>query len=174
MGYAAVWKVLEEMIVDLRKKGTAIPSKTISDLQSAKILLNISETNVSGETLQQIDTYLQNVESYAVSEEQKLFGSDHADKWLNKLGEAAKMSQTELEHRFVVGLPRAQKWIRIKPSEELPIEKIKRLTEKTHLTYKTQKGGTLLIYGEDAQIRNFVKQMTMKNKLRNDRTASKL
>ena len=38
MGYAAVWKFLEEIIIELRKKGVETPAAVMNDLKSAKVL----------------------------------------------------------------------------------------------------------------------------------------
>jgi len=36
MGYTAVWKVLEEMLIELRKKELPIPPSIMEDLKTAK------------------------------------------------------------------------------------------------------------------------------------------
>ena len=43
MGSMAVWKVLEEMVIELRKKPGIIPSKILNDLKSARVLLEITD-----------------------------------------------------------------------------------------------------------------------------------
>jgi len=36
MGYGEAWKVLADLIVELRKKGEVIPANVMNDLKSAK------------------------------------------------------------------------------------------------------------------------------------------
>jgi hypothetical protein len=164
MGYSAAWKVLEEMITDFRKRGLTVPTDIISDLRSAKTLINVLKADPSRiEPSQKIEKYLRIVESYLVSEGQKKFGADYVDEWLKHLNEASKrVSEEEEETRFIPGLPRDRKWIRIKPSHELPMEKIKELADELSLSCDVQDDGCLLVYGEDERVKGFVKKMAAK------------
>ena len=165
MGYLAAWKALEEIIADFRKRGLAIPAETMSDLRSAKTLINILKADPCRTDIsQKIEEYLMNVESFLASEGQKKLGADYVEKWLRRLDEASQKmpDEEEEETTFVSGLPREQKWIRIKPSAELPIEKLTKLAEESQLSHKTQNNGYLLVYGEDERIKEFVKKMATK------------
>lgn len=162
MGYLAVWKVLEEMITDFRKRGVLVPTEVIGDLKSAKTMIKILKADPSrGETVQKIEEYVLSVESYLFSEGQKLFGTEYVEEWLRRLDEASRkiVEEEEEETRFVSGLPREQKWIRVKPSAELPLEKLKVLAEESSLSYNVQNDGCLLVYGEDERIKTFVKKI---------------
>jgi hypothetical protein len=164
MGYLAVWKVLEEIITDFRKRGKIVPAEILSDLKSAKILINVLEADPSCvDTSQKIEEYLLNVESYLVSEGQKMFGTEYVEEWLKRLDEASKKSFEEKETRFIPGIPREHKWIRVKPSPELPIEKLKVLADASRLSYTVQNDGCLLVYGREEDIKAFVKKMGTKN-----------
>ncbi|MEM3622416.1 MAG: DUF2096 family protein [Candidatus Bathyarchaeia archaeon] len=165
MGYLAVWKVLEEMILEFRKKSITIPTEVMDNLKSARTMIKILKADPSrGETMQKIEEYLNNVESYLISEGQKNFGVEYVDKWLKRLDEASMRipDLEEEETRFVPGLPREQKWIRVKPSAELPIEKLKLLAKESNLLYELQSDGCLLVYGEDVCLKEFVKKMAKK------------
>ncbi|MEM3766279.1 MAG: DUF2096 family protein, partial [Candidatus Bathyarchaeia archaeon] len=84
----SVWKVLEEMVTDFRKKGVSIPSNIFDDLKYARILINVLKADPSRlETSQKIEECLNNVESYLISEGQK-FGEKYVEEWLEKLEEA--------------------------------------------------------------------------------------
>jgi hypothetical protein len=169
MGYMAAWKVLEQMIADFRKKGAAVPAEIISDLRSAKTLISVLKADVSRvDTSQKIEEYLLHVESYIVSEGQKLFGAEYVEEWLKRLDEASrKISEEEEEEtRFIPGIPREHKWIRVKPSAELSMEKLKLLADESHLLYHVQNDGCLLVYGEDKNIKDFVKKMATKHGLK--------
>jgi hypothetical protein len=165
MGYSAAWKVLEEMITDFRKRGMIIPTEIMSDLRSAKTLINVLKADPSRvDTSQKVDEYLLNVESYLVSEGQKTFGTEYVEEWLKRLDEASKkmLEEEKEETKSVLSLPREHKWIRVKPSAEFPVEKLKTLAEESHLSYNVQNDGCLLVYGEDGRIKEFIKKMATK------------
>jgi hypothetical protein len=162
MGYSAAWKVLEEMITDFRKKGITIPAEIISNLRHAKTLINVLRADPTLlDTNQKVEQHLLSIESYLVSEGQK-FGEDYVEQWLKRLNKAGSkvVGEEEKETRFVSGVPREQKWIRVKPSAELPVEGIKALAEELNLSFNVQNDGCLLVYGEDRSIKDFVKKMT--------------
>jgi hypothetical protein len=165
MGYVAVWKVLEEMITDFRRKRLAVPSQVMEDLKSAKTLLKILKAEPSrGEHIQKIDVYLGNVESYLVSQGQKTFGIEYVDEWMEKVDNASReiYDEEEKESRFIPGVPRHQKWIRVASSNDLPTEKVRAIADEMKLSHMAQKDGSLLVYGEDETIKNFVKKMASK------------
>ena len=166
MNYLAAWKVLEEMIADFRKKGAVVPAEIMTDLRSAKTLINVLKADPSCvDTSQKIDEYLLSVESYLVSEGQKMFGTGYVEEWLKRLDEASRkiLEKEEEETKFIPGVPREHKWIRVKPSTELPAEKLKTLAEESHLSYNVQNDGYLLVYGEDSHIKEFIKKMATKH-----------
>ncbi len=165
MGYLAVWKVLEEMVTDFRKRRVTVPTGIISDLRHSKTLINVLRSDPSRlETSQRIEEYLRSVESYLVSEGQKKFGKGYVEDWIKRLDEASSkiIEEEEKETRFIPGLPRTQKWIRIEPSDELPIEGLKSLADELNLSYKVQDDGFLLVYGKNGDIKDFVKKMTIR------------
>jgi hypothetical protein len=160
MGYLAVWKVLEEMITDFRKKGVAVPSNIFDDLKYARTLINVLRADPSRlETSQKIEECLNNVESYLISEGQR-FGDKYIEEWLRKLDEAGrKVDEEESVSRFVPGLPKEQRWVRVKPSEKMPINDLKVLAGELNLSFEVQSDGCLLVYGDDERIKDFVKKM---------------
>lgn len=164
MDYLAAWKVLEEMIVDFRKKGILIPAEIMNDLKTAKTLINVLMADPSfAETRQRIEEHLLKVESYLATEGQKKLSFDHVEKWLKRLDEAGEKTseeETEEEKKFIHGVPREQKWIRVRPSEELPIEKLETLAKESSLSYNVQNDGHLLFYGKNERIKEFVRKMT--------------
>jgi hypothetical protein len=172
MGYEAVWKVLEEIILELRKKGAATPQRVINDLKSAKVLMKIMDASEKdrGETAPKIEQYLGSVEAYIVTEAQKMFKPARIDEWLRRLEEASydryqtcgvgEEVKGKVEEKFITGVPRDQKWIRIEPLASLPIEKLKDLAEKQQLSSRLEEDGRLLVYGKAEAIKEFVKKMT--------------
>jgi len=171
MGYEAVWKILEEIIIELRKKGVATPPTVMNDLKSAKVFMKIMDASEKdrGETAPKIEQYLGSVEAYIVTEAQKVFAPARIDTWLRRLEKAScDTCQTcvvpevkgKVEPKFITGVPRDQKWIRVEPLANLPIEKLKQLAEETSLSFREEKDRHLTVYGSAENIRAFVKKMT--------------
>ena len=171
MGYAAVWKFLEEIIIELRKKGVETPAAVMNDLKSAKVLMKVLDVTERdrGEAAPKIEQYLGNVEAYLVTEAQKTFPPAHIDAWLRRIEEAnCDTCQTcgvpteppeKAEAKFITGVPRDQKWIRVKPLPNLPAEKLKQLAEETNLTFR-EENEHIIIHGTAENIKKFIKKMT--------------
>jgi hypothetical protein len=165
MGYSAVWKILEEMVADFRKKGRVVPSQIMSDLKSARTMIRILKTDAScREATQKMEEYLGSVESYLVSEGEKIFGAAYADEWLKRLSKARREvgKEEKEETRFVSELPRAQQWVRVRPSAQLSVDKLKELADDSSVSCKTQDDGSILVYGKKEHIMNFVRKMATK------------
>lgn len=169
MDYEAVWKVLEEIIIELRKKGVETPSNIMNDLKSAKILIKVHEASESdrGETAPKIEQYLGNIEAYLVTEAQNKFPPARIDTWLKHIEKAncgtcktcmVKTEKTEkAKMRFITGVPRGQEWVRVKPLSNLPGEKLKQLAEKANLSFREEQDGHLIFHGNGENIKKFVK-----------------
>jgi hypothetical protein len=167
MGYIATWKILEEAVIDFRKRGVKIPTEIMDDLKNAKTTIQILRADPAcTETMQRLDEYFGNVESYIISEGQKMLGPEYIDDWLKHVDEASRSTSDEEDKdaRFVAGVTRQQKWIRVKPSTELPMEKLKKLAEESNLSLNIQNDGFLLVQGEDERVKDFVKKMATKYK----------
>ncbi len=163
MGYMAVWKMLEDMIVQLRRKGTTVPPNVLDDLKSAKLMINIAEKEGSqGTAHQKVEEYLGSVEASLVAEVEKAFGSEHVDTWLRRLEEARIQPDGEAtaEDKFVSGVPRDQKWIRVEPIQTLPPERLRQLAQEQNLQIKKENDGRLTVYGKPENIKEFIKKMT--------------
>ena len=166
MGYTAVWKILEEIIVEFRKKGLTIPQNIMNDLKSAKVMIKIMDVDEGrGEAAQKIEQYLGSVEAYLITAAQKTFEPARIDAWLRRLEEAtcnlcAYEVGKEGKPKFISGVPRDQKWIRVKPLDSMPLDELKQLAEKTRLSSRVEEDGRLVVYGKAEDIREFVKKMT--------------
>jgi tRNA U34 2-thiouridine synthase MnmA/TrmU len=64
------------------------------------------------------------------------------------------------ENKFVTGVPRDQKWVRVEPSGNLTSERIKQIAKENNLSVNPQKDGRLLVFGQPVGIKDFVKKMT--------------
>jgi hypothetical protein len=164
MGYEEVWKVLADLITDLRERGERIPANVMNDLRSAKTMIQILKADPAyTENLPRIETYLGDVESYLIFLAQNRFGSDYVEQWMEKLERARREIYEEGEprvvSRFVPGLPRGERWVRVQVSEDAPQKAIERLAEENKLSCKMQDDGYMLVSGDVERIKAFVAQM---------------
>jgi len=162
MGYGEAWKVLADMITELRGKGETIPPNVMNDLRSAKTMIQILKVDPTHfENLPRIEVYMENVESYLVFTVQEKFGLDYVENWMKKLDKARRAPEEEEKAapRFVPGLPRGKHWVRVQISEDMTKDDIKRLAKENKLSSKMQKNGYMLVYGDVEKVKLFVKKM---------------
>jgi len=165
MGYEEVWNVLADLITELRNKEHVIPANVMNDLRSAKTMIQVFKADTTHiENIPRIETYLENVEAQLISMAQEKAGSKFVAKWMEKLEEARRKVSEEKEEsaRFVPGLPRDKHWVRVQISEETPKKEIEKLAKENNLSHKIQKDGYMLVYGDDENVKAFVKKMAAK------------
>jgi hypothetical protein len=160
----AYWKILEEMTIELKKKDVAIPENILGDLRSAKSMIKLHCTQAigAGDVIQKAEELTANVEAYLVTEGQKLLGSEKIDLWLRRLEEANAevCEEPTAENKFVTGVPRDQKWVRVEPIETLTKERVLQMAKEQKLMVKSQNDGRLVVYGQNEDIKIFLKKMT--------------
>lgn len=164
MNYSAVWKVLENMVMDFKKRGLTIKDDLISELRYTKTLINILRADPLNIDLSgQVEEYLRNLESRLITEGKTKLGNKYTKEWLKQLDKASEsvFEKKEGETTFIPGVPRNKKWIRIKPSSELNLEKLKALAEETKLMFKLQ-NNYFLMYGEEESTKAFIKKIATK------------
>lgn len=159
------WKLLEDMILELKVAGAEVPAKTVEDLRTAKSMLKLGCMPQGGDAVQKAEELLANVEAYVATEGQRVFGEAKVDEWLRKLEEAnlevcAEPHIAE-EGKYVTGVPRDQKWVRIEPIDDLPANRINALAAEEKLEIKTQKDGKILVQGAAENIKNLIKKITL-------------
>jgi len=165
MGYEETWKILDSLVVEFRKRGETIPLNIIEDLRSAKTLMQVLKADPTHmENIPTIEMYLNNVESYLIFEAHQKFGAEFAEDWMQKLREARKTSVTEEgktvepSPKFVPGVPRNQRWMRIQISKETPKNTIMQMAAEHGLSTKIQPDGYMLVYGDEAKIKLFIQK----------------
>lgn len=161
----ASWKLLEDMMLDLKKSGTNIPDKVIEDLRSAKSMIKIGCMPDSGDAIQKAEELMGNVEAFVVTEGQRVFGDEKVDGWLRQLGatnvevcETCRKSAV-VEDKFVTGVPRDQKWVRIEPMGDITAEKVMLIAKEQNLQVRKQPDGKLVVYGQPETLKVFLKMM---------------
>lgn len=167
MGNEEVWKALNELIMEFRKKGETIPPEVMADLRAAKTLLHVLRADPTKmESVPTIEMYLGNVESYLIFTAQTRFGSEFVSHWMKKLREEREKpdaeAAAETASKFVPGLPRGKTWVRVQVSEETPKEKIEELAEESGLDCRMQDDGYILVYGEGEKLKRFIKITAVK------------
>ena len=168
MGHNQVWKTLDSLIAEFRRRGKPVPPNIIEDLRSAKTMMQVLRADPKrAENIPTIEMYLGNVESYLIFEAHRKFGSQFAEEWMQKIQEARKTSNAEEEpletsSKFVAGVPRDQKWLRFQVSDETPEKEIKRLAGECGLSTRIQPDGYVLVYGDDSSIKLFIQKTSEK------------
>jgi len=174
LNYYALWKLMADLIRELKRRGESIPPQVMDDLRSAKTMLEIAKIDRSNvEVTMRIEEYLNNLESYLLPLAREKLGEEHIDKLMKDIAEAQRNMSTpkkKEERRFPVGAPRDKHWIRIKPTEEMPLNAIREVCGETGLKHDLQEDGYVLIYGEKEQIKEFVKR-TARRLLKEDSSA---
>lgn len=163
--YEETWKVLSDLLIELRKKGAPVPSSIVEDLRSAKTMIQVLKADPKYvESVPRVETFLGNVEAHLISMAQERFGSSFADTWMERVKRArgTVRERGETASRFVPGLPKGEHWVRIKISEDAPREVVEMLAEEQNLVHKMQKGGYILVSGDSEDIKSFVKAMAGK------------
>jgi hypothetical protein len=162
----ASWKLLEDMMLDLKKSGTNIPDKVIEDLRSAKSMIKIACMPGSGDAIQKAEELMGNVEAFVVTEGQRMFGDEKVDGWLRLLEEAnvevcePSGKSAAVGDKFVTGVPRDQKWVRVEPMGDITAEKVEAIAKEQNLQVKAQPDGRLVVYGQQESLKAFLKKMT--------------
>ena len=163
MSYEKKWNVLADLLKELQKRGKKIPAEVIKDLRSAKTIIQVLKADPTHtESINRIDTYLRNVETYAIFAAEEL-GTEMMEEWLKKLNDTkiAKINETtEFISRFIAGVPKDKKWIRVQTSKDTPLEDVKKLVKDSNVLYTVQKNGFILVFGDEKNIKSFVKMMT--------------
>jgi hypothetical protein len=159
----ASWKTLEDLMLELKKKGVETPANIIADLRSAKSMIKLACLEDShGNVAQKAEETLGTVEAYLITKAQESLGEEATDRWLKRLEEAnfevEVCEKQSAEGKFVVGVPRDQKWIRVEPSGKLSTEKIQHLATQHNLTISKQNDGRLILYGSQEKIKEFIKK----------------
>jgi len=161
MSHEKKWKILADLLIELQEMGEKIPANVMNDLRSAKTIIQVLKADPTHiESISRIDTYLRSVESYTIFAAEKL-GTETVEEWLKKLKDTKKVKKEEKAtvSRFTPGVPRDKSWMRIKISDDTPLEDVKKFVIENKLSYKMQENGYILLYGDEENIKSFVKRM---------------
>ncbi|NLE03331.1 MAG: DUF2096 family protein [Crenarchaeota archaeon] len=168
MAAFAVWKILEEIILEFRRKRLTVPQKVMDNFKAAKSLINIEDVNsrnCAGMT-EKIGELLCSVEAYLISEAQEVFSAEIIEKWLKQIEKASQIAEAEekSQSRYIIGLNKKQKWIRIEPLIDLDKSTLENIATELSLSFRIENNGQFLIYGDNELIKKFIKNMIMMQK----------
>ncbi len=159
----AAWKTLEDLLIELRKKGVLIPPNVMEDLRAARSMIElICSEGTHGEAVEKAEGYTANVEAYLVNEAQKVLEPKEVDSWFKRLEEANTQTDTEEtlgEGKYMVGVPRGQKWIRIETNSNVPEAYVLKLAGERNLAVTKQPDGRLVVSGQPGDVKAFVRQV---------------
>jgi len=162
MSHEERWTKLADLLIKLQERGEKIPVDVINDLRSAKTIIQVFKADPTHiESNSRIDTYLRSVESYAIFTAEKM-GTENVEECLKKLKDTKKVKKKEermTASRFTPGVPRDKSWMRIKISDDIPKEDVKKIVKEDKLSYKMQENGHIIVYGNEENVKTFVKRM---------------
>ena len=165
MGYEQLWKTLENLMAELRKKNLTIPTEVMTNLRSAKTMINVYNADPSClESIPTIENYLINVESNLINIAKEKYSPAFMERWIKKLEKARKeeLKAGTTTLRFIPGLPKGEHWIRVLPSDGILRENVEKLASELGLSCKMQKDEYMLVYGGKEKVKDFVKKMAEK------------
>ena len=155
--------MLADLLKELQEMGKKIPADVLNDLRAAKTMIQVMKADPTHiESISRIDTYLRTVEAYTVLTMEKQ-GKENVEELLKKLKEperVEKNEKVEKASRFVTKVPRNEKWIRIQISEDILEKEMKKIVEENELSYRTEKTGHILVYGNKKKIKLLITKLT--------------
>ena len=146
--------------MEIQKMGEKIPPPVMNDLRSAKTIIQVLKQDPNHmESLTRAEVYLKNVEAYAVSVAEKK-GPVLVQDWLTRINQP-QTSECEKSKQPSANIRVSQdkKWLRIKQTEELTLEKIQKLSETVGVAVEAEENGDILVFGNEKDVKSFVKNM---------------
>jgi hypothetical protein len=165
LSYDNKWKILADLLKELQKKGEDIPPEILEDLRSTKVMIQILKMDSTHiDTMIRIERYLRKIESYVILTSERL-GKEISEMWLRKLKDqpiVERMEKPKKESKFITGIPRNTKYIRIRISDDVTIDEVLKTANENNLTLRNRKNGFIIVYGDKEKIKSFVKKMAKK------------
>jgi hypothetical protein len=166
MNYEYVWKVLEQLILDLRRQGVTVPDELVDDLKSAQTYINIAKTDSTVlDIVTEIELYLEKVESNLIYLAEIDVSATYATECLKRISDARMKGLREIppaKSSFVAGVPREDHWVRLRIKDLISDIEFNPLINQFQLTVKPQENGYLLIHGKQEDVKAFMKAVTQK------------
>jgi len=157
------WRALSDLLTELRARGAEIPPHVVRDLRSARSLIETVRVSPEcGEAAGMAEELLLGIEAYLLAEAEVRLGPEKAEEWARRLSEAAsgmEIARPAEEVRFRPGLPRGKHWMRVKVSDEIPLDLLERLAEEEGVSARVEPDGFVLISGEKEKVRAVARKL---------------
>jgi hypothetical protein len=168
LNYDAVWKQLDALIVEVRKKGSAISQAIIDDLKSARTLISVHNVDpTSTDTIVQIEEYLRKVESYLLFLAEADHGDAYAADVMRRISEARKPGVDEAApgaSRFIAGIPPGQHWVRLDLRDTVRREELDGFAADLGLTLTMQGAHHAVIRGDKEKVKALLRRVAAKTR----------
>jgi hypothetical protein len=167
MDYLALWKVFEELITELKKKGVSITDQTMKKLRGSRATINIYTADPSyQQTSADLMSQLTELEMELMTLAEQKVGPEFSNEWMEKITEAreAEPSTPALDKGFPRGVPRSDYWIRLTVGDAIPIDELQEMAAKHKISIKEESSDQVIVHGEKSKIKQLVKMMTEKQR----------
>lgn len=168
MTYDGVWKTLDALILELRKRGSTVAQGVVDDLKTARTLINIHNVDPSStETIMQIENYLRKVESTLLFLVEADYDAEYAEDILKRISRARKPRVADDEStpsRLITGVLPGQHWVRIDTRDIVSRESLTKLTAELGLTLKMQGADHAVISGDKTIVKQLLKKIAEKTR----------
>ena len=160
LSYEDKWRTLADLLMQIQKMGEKIPPTVMNDLRSAKTIIQVlKQDSTHAESLARAEVYLKNVEAFAVSVAEKK-GPELVQDWLTRINQP-ETSECEKSKQPSASLrvSRDKKWLRIKQTDELTLEKVQKFSETVGVSIEVEENGDFLVQGNEDDVKSFVKTL---------------
>ena len=170
MNYEYLWKALEVLMFELKKKRITVLPELMDDLKSAHTLIKIYSTDSTAiEVATDIERYLEKIEANLIYLARSDLGEEYGDDCLKRVHDArikGLREEAKIPTTFVTGVPKGAHWIRFKISDLIDDKEVDTLLEKWGLVGSMQDDGYLLIHGKKENVKAFIREVSenIKNK----------
>lgn len=165
VNHEGLWSALEELMAELRAKGISIPQEVVQDLASARTMTAIYRRDPTVLTTEvEVESYLAKIEPALLYLAESAVGREYADSWQERINasRSAVAERPARSPKFVPGVPKGQRWIRINVAGYLNEDEVGDLLARQSLSAKPQEDGYLLVYGSEGNVKDFVKEVRRK------------
>ncbi len=159
------WMILVELLTDLRKKGSDIPSSVTKDIQMAKTTINFYKVNPTDpermKELKRINDFTNSAQDILLTLAEDV-SEDYLESWVELLRKAARGEQVyqieDKKPKFVVGAPSGFSMARLTFKEPILEERLQEIAEHYNLIIEFEEDNVIMIYGDKENIKKSLRE----------------
>ena len=164
--YNSLWKILDALVAEFRRKSGTVPQEIIDDLKSAKTMISVLNADPSSiEIITELESLLGKIEATLLFLVEADFGKEYANEFSKRIMDM-RMGGFNQEivstPRFIAGIPRRAHWIRFKIDDIMGRMDVEGLAHGLGLSYKWQNNDLIIIYGDKEKIKTFIQKVAEK------------